>query len=530
MKLTGTLYLRVSLAVVLLCAGALAFYELSYKPEAPPGGGPEHPNVLIILWDTVRADRLSAYGYDKPTSPHLEALAKEASLYQRAISPGIWTLPTHASLFTGLPVTAHGATAFHKWIDSDLAKLAEVFRGAGYAAYLFSSNPFVSDMTNCAAGFEKIDYVWDPPWAGKTVQAIRAKLDPRDRSNALAVRFNRAGPQADARRLGIASADLTQSGPVIKEAFAKWLEQRDDSKPFFAFLNYMEAHFPRVPSIEARYKVMSPAMIDRSFVLDQDHALLMAHMFRKRLFSDQDLAVINGVYDASLVDLDATTHDLLEMLDQKDLLDQTVVVITSDHGESLGEHGLMGHKYSVHNTLTRVPLLIRYPPRLPARRVSEPVNILDIHATLLDLANIDPAPPNPHSTSLLAPSAVRAQGRFLVSEMLAPATTALHHASKRYPDLNWNPWMRWFRAIEMGDEKFIWASDGRHELYDLAADPSETNNLYPTEPARAEPLQRTLDRWLASFPHYDNRKESTEPARPLSPEEIQRLKALGYMQ
>ena len=524
MRFSGTLYLRVAVAVVvlLLCVGALAFYELSGKPLSPPTGGPERPNVLYILWDTVRADRLSAYGYDKPTTPHLEQLAKEGTLYERAVSPGIWTLPSHASLFTGLPVTAHGATAFHKWVDSDLTQLAQVFRDAGYATYMFSSNPFVSDMTNCVAGFEKIDYVWDMPWAEKTVTAIRAKLDPRDRSNALVVRFNRAGPQADPRRLGVASNDLTQSGPVIKEAFAEWLEQRDPAKPFFAFLNYMEAHFPRIPSVEARYKTMTPAMIDRSFTLNQDHSLLMAHMFGRRLFSEEDLAVINGVYDANLVDLDADTHALLDMLDRKDLLDHTVVVVTSDHGENLGDHGLMGHKYSVHNTLTRVPLVLRYPPGVSAQRVSEPVNVLDVHATLLDLANIDPPQAGLHSVNLLAPPAARAGRDYCIS--------ALHFASKRYPDLNWFPWMRWFRAIEMGDHKFIWSSDGRHELYDLAADPNETKNLYSADPKRAEPLQRALEAWLASFPHYDNEKESTEQARPLSEAEIRRLRALGYMQ
>ncbi|UCG34223.1 MAG: sulfatase, partial [Phycisphaerales bacterium] len=485
MKAPGALYLRATVAVVLLCAGAWAYYGFSSRGKPPAGGGPEHPNILVIMWDTVRADRLSAYGYDKPTTPYLEQFAAESSLYERAISPGIWTLPYHASLFTGLPITAHGATAFHKWIDSDMPKLAETLTEAGYDTYMFSSNPFVSDMSNSTPGFQKIDYVWDPPWSTKTVQAIRAKLDPRDRSNALAVLLNRTGSQADPRRLGVGSNALTQSGPVIKEALAQWLQQRDSSKPFFAYLNYMEAHFPRIPSLEARRKLMTPVQIDRSLMMNQDHTLLMDHMFGRYQFSDEDVAIISGVYDANLIDLDATTHDLIDMLQEQDLLDETVVVITSDHGENLGDHGQMGHKYSVHNSLTRVPLVIRYPPRVPARRVTEPVAALDLYATLLDLANVDPPQETLHSVSLLASPELRPDRDFFISEMLAPATTALQYASKRYPDLNWNPWMRWFRAIEKDDRKFIWSSDGRHELYDLNTDPGENRSLYRDEPGQA---------------------------------------------
>jgi hypothetical protein len=156
--------------------------------------------------------------------------------------------------------------------------------------------------------------------------------------------------------------------------------------------------------------------------------------------------------------------------------------------------------------------------------------VLDLHATLLDLAHIEPPQANTHSVSLLASPEVRAGRDFFISEMLAPATTALLFASKRYPDLNWNPWMRRYRAVEKDDHKFTWSSDGRHELYDLSADPGEHRNVYPDEPEQAKRLQETLEDWLASFPHYDNYKKSIEQTRPLTPEQIQRLRALGYMQ
>jgi arylsulfatase A-like enzyme len=530
MKFSPVQGLRVVVAAAVICAGAWAFYELSSRQPAALRPGLGHPNVLVVMWDTVRADRLSAYGYEKPTTPRLAEFARSGSLFEQVISPAIWTLPSHASLFTGLPVSAHGATASHKWIDSSFPKLAELFRDAGYDTYMFSSNPFVSDMTNSAPGFETVDYVWETPWNEKTAQAIRAKLDPRDRSNALAVRFNLAGLGADPRRLGITSADLTQSGPVIKEAFEHWLDRRDSAKPFFAFLNYMEAHYPRLPSLSARLKVMTPAQVDRSFTLDQDHTLLMDHMFGRHVFSEEDLAVISGVYDASLIDLDAATAQLFDMLEDRGLLDETVVLLTSDHGENLGEHGLMEHKYNVYNTVTRVPLVVRYPPRVPAQRVFEPVSALDIHATLLDLAGIPPPQPATHSISLFAPPELRAGRGFFISEMLAPASRALRLASKRFPDFDSSPWMRRFRAVEMDGLKFIRASDGRRELYDLATDPQETNNLYSSSPERAEPLERTLDQWMGSFVPYKESKAPVDRTKPLTEEELKRLRALGYAQ
>ena len=139
---------------------ALGLLILSACSDGPEPGSPsptapaeDAPNVLIVVWDTVRADRLGCYGYELPTTPYLDALAEDSLLFERAVSPGMWTLPSHASLFTGLPVSAHGVSSKHKWLDHRFETLAEVFQSTGYGTYLFSANPHMSRDANLTQGF-----------------------------------------------------------------------------------------------------------------------------------------------------------------------------------------------------------------------------------------------------------------------------------------------------------------------------------------------------------------------------------------
>jgi arylsulfatase A-like enzyme len=520
------LYICASAAALCLCAPACD--RPTPNTETEVATDVQRPNVLIIMWDTVRADRLSAYGYDLSTTPFLEEFARDAALFENVVSPGIWTLPSHASLFTGLPTSAHGATVNHRRLDNGIPRLSVLLTESGYDTYFFSSNPFVSHVTNLDLGFEKIDYSWEAPWAEKTLRHTFGKLDPRDRSNGFSVQLNAKRERTDMAAMALSSRHLTQSGPTIAEAFEQWLGERDFSKPFFGYLNYMEAHFPRIPSMEARRRVMPADLIDDSFTLNQGHRLLMAYMFGQHDYSAHDLAVISAVYDASLVDLDAATNQLIQVLRRKDLLDETAVFIVSDHGENLGEHGLMEHKYCAYNTVTRVPLVLRYPARVSAGRIADSVSLADVFATVLDLAGIDGVDPGPHSLSLLENPSHRPDNRALVSEMLAPALRALQVAEKQYPDLDRSSWERTFRAIESKGQKFIWASDGRHELYDLRNDPDERRNLFGESQESAGRLQAALDSWLASFAHYDAGAANSEEPSTLAPEEEERLKALGY--
>lgn len=512
---------RVTVVVALLCVGVLANDGPVQRGGSAPETEPDHPNVLIVMWDAVRADRLSAYGYARPTTPFLEEFAKEAALYENAVSPGIGTLAAHASLFTGLPVTTHGLTTYHKWLNDDFTTLAERFSAGGYRTYFFSANIHIASISNLPQGFDKKEHSWDGMWRYKVEQSTREKLDPSDDSNLMSRRLNTPGPKH--RVNPTRRVDLKEAGPVVTEALEAWLDEHNSDKPFFAFLNLMEAYQPRIPSRSAREKMMSPDQIKASYRVDQSHLRQMEHTFGLKRYSDDEIKVISGVYDASLVDLDASTRQVTDMLRRRGLLDGTVVVIVSDHGEYLGEHGLLGHMYRVYNQVTRVPLVIRYPPRVKAGRIAEPVSVLDLYATLLDLAGLEPPQANPHSISLFADSSVRSRSRPIVTEAMGPGTNALFRATRYYSDLDWIPWLRSSRAIELGGMKYIQSSDGRHELFDLVADPGETNNLFETSSKRVRRLESALDEWIGTvkvYDHYQPRQRKAPLFQPLMIREL----------
>jgi arylsulfatase A-like enzyme len=171
-------------------------------PETPtPTAAEKRPNVVLVVWDTVRADRMSLYGYPKPTTPRMEALAKEAAVYDNATSTGMWTLPGHAGMFTGLYETTHGATPEWPWLDGRFETLAEKLSAGGYDTFAFSANIVAGPLMNLLQGFETVHTTYPtrdgPPgrYMKAARQATRAKLLPEDASNELSPLF--AGSRAD---------------------------------------------------------------------------------------------------------------------------------------------------------------------------------------------------------------------------------------------------------------------------------------------------------------------------------------------
>ena len=328
-------------------------------PEPSAGA----PNVLLVIWDTVRALNLSVYSYERSTTPGLERLASKSVVFDRAIATSPWTLPSHASMFTGLEHQDHSAD-WRTPLDDEHSTLAETLSQEGYAAA-----GFVGNIWYAGAGFG-LDrgFAWYDDRVVPSADVI-----------AHSWWLSRTVVNAVWEAVGARQTHFRKSAEQVNEAFLDWQSARDD-RPFFAFLNYFDAHEPYLP----------PEPFNLQFSDTQPRYWMPWY----GTYTADDIAQFTDAYDSCLFYVDYATDRLLEELDARGVLDNTIVIVTADHGEEFGEHGadLMRHGRSLYAPVLHVPLLISYPPRFTGGiRRTEPVSIRDIPATILDLAGVNGA-------------------------------------------------------------------------------------------------------------------------------------------
>ncbi|MFQ5457947.1 MAG: sulfatase-like hydrolase/transferase, partial [Myxococcota bacterium] len=438
------------------------------KHEARAGA----PNLLLIVTDTVRADHVNLYGYRRETAPHLAALAKEGTLFERALAVGTWTIPSHASMFTGKYPSAHGAHHEGNHLAYENITLAEVLHVNGYTTVGFNSNPFMTASNGFTQGFERMEPSWLMMTAPMTFLAYRIGA-----------------------RTGLVFED--HGAREVTERFTAWVgETWDGEKPFFAFLNYIEAHFP--------YHVMP--LPERDHFLDGDvpvramrnasDAAIGGQLFGDPVAEEQ-IALVRDLYDAGIRYEDALIARVIDTLRARGVLDDTVVMIVSDHGELFGEHGLYGHEMSLSERLLHVPWLIRYPKRVPSGlRISVPVSTAAVFHTALDLLGIaPPEPPQVRSVVRVIDGIVSNVGPILSEQHrfrgLIPGT---YKPQGPFDQMNIR-----YRAIEEGGYKLIVDSKGNRWLYRPKDDPEELKNLAEAEPGVVKQFQSRLDAVVASF-------------------------------
>jgi arylsulfatase A-like enzyme len=509
-------------AVVVVGALLAAGVALAPRLLVAEDGAPERPpNVLVVLWDTVRADRMSLYGHDRPTTPRLEAFARDARVYDLAISPGEWTVPAHGSLFTGLPVSSHGARVGWLWLDRSHLTFAEHFRDHGYATFAWSSNPYLSPETNLLQGFETLHQSWRGDDKGPSAAATRAKLIPDDRSVEISPSWE---PEGHGRGWPEHLTAYKDAAPVIAERFLAWVDALREDQPFVAYLNYLEAHHPRVPSMAARRAVSDEETIARALATDASLFRIMAAMEGKEMIAEEERAAMRATYDATLVDLDIATGALLDGLAARGLLDDTIVVLTSDHGENLGERGMWEHRWDLHHTLTHVPLVVRYPAMVAPGRVAAPVSTTHLFGSLLEWTGVPP----PEVGYPLPPLG---RSPFAVSELVAP-TSRIDDVRRAFPDLDRDRWRHRYRAITDGAYALLEEDGARPELTDLRADPGQTRNVAASRLDVVERMRAAVEEWERARPRYDPTKRThlDRPRSPLKPDPdlSRQLDLLGY--
>ncbi len=436
-----------------LMVGSLAQSAWKARAGAAPLSDDAAPNVLLIVLDTVRADSLSPYGYERDTTPNLARFAARGTLFEEARSTAPWTLPSHASLFTGRwPFEM--SVDVGRPLDGTFPTLAERLSERGYA-----TGGFVANLENCNAwyglsrGFQHYEDYYE-----------NAVVSPME-----VLRCSRLGRFAATSKLGWSLIKMVakpesyryrKTAAMINRDALAWLSDKGD-RPFFLFLNYFDVHDPYIPpaGAERRFSTRSP---DESA-------------------SPDDQA--RDAYDDCLAYLDDQVGRLLDELDRRGTLRNTLVVITADHGEAFGEHGLSGHGVSLYSPETRIPLIVVHPSKAPAgRRISHPVSLRDVPATVLDLLGGAGAMPFP-GTSLASAWKVDPEQ----ADAPAPVLVEVDRADRVPPEVEDAPArLGLMRSVVAEGRSYILNGDGSEELYDLDADPDEIHDLADSPDAEEE--------------------------------------------
>ena len=436
-----------------ILAGALAACSADDSTPAAgaaPGARARPPNVVVVVLDTARGDRCSVNGYSRPTTPELEALALEGTRYRDCWTPSPWTAPAHASLFTGLRPSNHGLMDGVGYVlPEEFETLAESLSRLGYATACFTANDFLSPSFGLTQGFEDVErtYVLPPS----------------------------AYPFA----------------PGAHERAAKWaLDARRRGSPFFLFINDIEPHSPYTP----------PEPFAGAFAGDATAAEIRVarELGREDKFgfniglvplAPRLLEVMSRLYDAEIATVDEAVGQLVRRLRDAGVLDDTVFVVVGDHGENLGDHGLVEHVFSVHRTLLHVPLVIRFPRAFEAGGVvDDVVRLEDLHATLLELCGAPPTAQD-DGVSLTRPTA----GRVAIADCGYPEL-AITRLRELFPAADLASFAVSMRSAYDGRHHLIQVSDGREMLYDVEADPAETTDLAASQPDIVARLRALLPR------------------------------------
>ncbi|QGX95604.1 sulfatase [Haloplanus rallus] len=343
-------------------------------------------NVLFVVMDTVRADHLTPYGYDRPTTPGLADFASEATVFEEAVAPAPWTLPVHASLFTGLYPSQHGADQENPYLEG-ATTLAETLSAAGYDTACYSSNAWITPYTHLTDGFDAQDNFFEVMpgdlLSGPLARAWKTMNDS-DRLRTIADKLVSLGNVAHEYLAGGEGAD-SKTPAVIDRT----MEFVDDSEDWFAFVNLMDAHLPYHPPDEFAAE-FAPGVDDTAVCQNSKE-----YNSGARDIDDDEWDDIRGLYDAEIAHIDAQLTRLFDWLKERGEWDDTTVVVCADHGELHGEHDLYGHEFCLYDPLVNVPLMVKHPD-LTADRRTDTIELVDLYHTVLDALDVaggDPAAP-----------------------------------------------------------------------------------------------------------------------------------------
>jgi arylsulfatase A-like enzyme len=485
-------------------------------------------NVLFVVLDTVRKDHLTPYGYDRPTTPGLTDFAEEARVYEEAVAPAPWTLPVHASMFTGRYPSEHGASQENPYLPEDVGTLAEALSAAGYDTACYSSNAWITPYTRLTAGFDDQDNFFEVmpgDFLSGALADLWQRINDNDRLRAVANRLVELGNSVHEHLEGGGADSKT---PAVIDNAIEFVDGADD---WFVFLNLMDAHLPVYPPEEYRERFAPD--------VDPDDVCQNSKEYNAgaRDISDAEFEEIKGLYDAEIRHIDDQLQRLFSWLQDSGEWEDTLVVVCSDHGELHGEHGLYGHEFCIYDPLVNVPLLVKGPGVDPGRDEGT-VELQDLYHTILNYTGAEPV-----SESLVAELSLLstdyrdfAEGEYGFVEYHRPvveleqletkaqrAGVSLEEDSRFYSRM---------RAARRPDGKYVRNERIPDEAYRLDRDPGETENLAADD----DEVIREVEAVLAAFEERvgeawdDEAADTDDVLDDMSEDARSRLEDLGYIE
>ncbi|GAB3684711.1 hypothetical protein GCM10028857_14070 [Salinarchaeum chitinilyticum] len=363
--------------------------------DGPDGDGAgddtsaDRPNVVLLVMDTARARDVLG----RPdVTPNLHRIAEAGEVFSNVFTSAPWTLPSHASMFTGQYTSDHGTHAGSKVFDPDVPPIAEALRERGYQTAAFSNNSWVSSDVGFDRGFETFRSGWElfesdvdlvrvakqRDGALEQLRGLRGELSVRELPPTL----------ANVLHAKLFRHRYDDGAWLTNRRIGRWLDRaRDPDRPFFAFVNYLEPHLEYRPPRGHRSTFLpADADYEEASAVNQD---AWAYLAGTESMDERDFELLHALYRSELNYLDRRIGELYDGLADRGLLEDTVVFVVGDHGENLGDHGLMDHQYSLHDTLTHVPLVCHSPDGVSFPATGDGLRELrDLYPTILDLAGV----------------------------------------------------------------------------------------------------------------------------------------------
>jgi arylsulfatase A-like enzyme len=491
------------------------------------------PNIVIIVLDAVRAQNLPFYGYHRNTTPYLSSFEEDFVIYENAISSSYWTMPSVASLFTGMHTSGHGLVVDGEKLDPTLSTLPGILKSHGYRCASFVRNFYVSDYSGLNNGFDDffsksyIDHFKKfSSFISKSMLnnilppgINRFKMEPDDEVYSFKKRFYNVVAR-------LADVSIDSGGKTFYNDFSRWLKKYQNT-PFFAYFHFLETHSPYRAPLNFAFKYLSFRENLKKLFVNHNH---INYLINKCRMTKEDFRLLIGAYDNAIVYTDYLIEKIFNLLKKFKIYNNTMIIILSDHGDNIGDHGLMFHYWCLYDTLIKIPLIIKFPAAINLKgRVSEIVQNVDILPTILSLLNENDT--NTWSkiqgNDLLEKKQNKREKGIAISELVKAFGPDREIIRKQFRNFD-----RRLLSLRTEDFKFIYSSRGDHEFYDLLKNPAESHNLYPSDDRflplmeKAEIYYKKMDKF------YQNIREKIDGGMDKDKQDesvIKRLKSLGYM-